>query len=113
LLHAVFRAVENRRPLLRSGNNSDTCLILPDGRITGILVDPVTGSRFVRGTNVYDLPVWDDLPTTFYTSYGDVFAVICFVVFIVQMLLLAGWWLCRKQLLWRCVSPACGHAADV
>jgi apolipoprotein N-acyltransferase len=77
LVHAVFRAAENRRPLFRSGNNSDTCLIWPDGRVTGLLRDPVTGNPFVRGTRTYTVPVWDRLPVTFYTRYGDVFAVAC------------------------------------
>ncbi len=74
LSHAVFRAVENQRPLLRNGNNSDSCLILPDGRLEGRLVDPETGNPFYRGYGVYHVPVWDKLPTTVYTRYGDWFA---------------------------------------
>jgi len=74
MIHAVLRAVENRRPLLRSGNNSDTGLILPDGEVRGLLADPVTGHRFVRGCRTYEVPVWDDPGTTFYTRHGDVFA---------------------------------------
>ena len=77
LLHAVFRAVENRRPLLRSGNNSDTCLILPDGRITNLILDPDTGNRFVRGATLYEIPIWRNAPVTFYARYGDWFAGAC------------------------------------
>lgn len=77
LIHAVFRAVENQRPLFRSGNNSETCLILPDGRIVGLLYDAEEGTKFVRGYGVYDVPVWSDLPVTFYTRHGDLFAKAC------------------------------------
>ncbi len=77
LSHAVLRAAENRRPLLRSGNNSDTCLILPDGRVTALLRDPVTGNRFLRGVQTIQVPVWQDPPLTFYTRHGDWFACLC------------------------------------
>jgi len=77
LSHAVLRAAENRRPLLRSGNNSDTCLILPDGRITALLRDPVTGDRFLRGVQTIEVPVWQDPPLTFYARHGDWFARLC------------------------------------
>jgi len=85
LAHAVFRAAETRRPLLRAGNNSDTCLILPDGRITSLLLDPVTGDRFVRGVRIYRVPVYDNIPLTFYTRYGDVFAAGCILVALLHL----------------------------
>jgi apolipoprotein N-acyltransferase len=74
LLHAVFRAAENRRPLLRSGNNSDTCLILPDGQVTGLLYDVVTGNRFMRGTQVYEIHIYNAPALTVYARWGDWFA---------------------------------------
>ncbi len=77
MTHAVLRAVENRRPLLRSGNNSDTVLILPTGELRGLLYDDHTGERFIRAARTYDVPVWADLPTTFYTRHGDLFAWLC------------------------------------
>jgi apolipoprotein N-acyltransferase len=61
-------------PLFRSGNNSDTCLIMPDGEVTGLLRDPLTGYPFVRGAKGYDVPVWNRAAQTFYVRYGDVFA---------------------------------------
>lgn len=75
--HAVFRAVENRRPLLRSGNNSDSGLILPNGRVQDLLVDLVTGSRFVRDFTTVTVPVWRHQPQTWYARHGDVFAQAC------------------------------------
>lgn len=80
LLQAVFRAAETRRPMLRSGNNSDTCLILPGGTIVDPLREPETGYPFHRGAAVYEVPVWDELPLTFHSRYGDWFAVVCGLV---------------------------------
>lgn len=88
MAHSVFRAVENLRPMLRSGNNSDTCLILPDGRVTGRLVSPATGSPFHRGVRLYEVPVRDGAAVTFYTRYGDLFAHLC-----VALTALGGAWL--------------------
>ncbi len=77
LLHAVFRAAENNRPLLRAGNNSDTCLILPDGRITSLVLDKRNGNRFIRAWTVLEVPVWRNQPLTWYAKHGDVFARAC------------------------------------
>lgn len=77
MIHAVFRAVENRRPLMRSGNNSDTCLIQADGRVEGLLYDEDSGNRFIRAGKVYHLQAPQTLPLTFYTRFGDVFALLC------------------------------------
>lgn len=94
LVHAVFRAAENRRPLFRSGNNSDTCLILPDGRIEGLLYDPETGRRFIRGTRVYDVPISLAPPETLFTRWGNWFARAC-----AAGAILLGLWLFRRH--WR------------
>ncbi|MFW5802981.1 MAG: apolipoprotein N-acyltransferase [Verrucomicrobiota bacterium] len=77
MIHAVFRAVENRRPLMRSGNNSDTCLIQADGSVEGLLYDEDSGNRFIRAGRTYPLRVPQTLPLTFYTRFGDVFALLC------------------------------------
>ncbi len=74
LAHSVFRSVENARPMIRNGNNSDTCLILPDGSVEGALRDPNTDSPFFSGFRTYEVPVWENLPTTFYTRHGNLFA---------------------------------------
>ena len=79
LSHAVFRAIENRRPLLRSGNNSHTCLITPNGVLLGIIDNKDDGSPFVSSFQAYDVPI-HDWGTTFYTKYGDVFAISCTVI---------------------------------
>lgn len=97
LTHAVFRAVENRRPLFRSGNNSDTCLILPSGKIEGLLYDSENETFFVRTHGLYSVPVWDELPTTLYTRFGDWFAKICALAFLGASAVLAVRTIRRKH----------------
>lgn len=79
-----FRAVENRRYLLRAANSGVTACIEPTGRIqsaTGILRQAVgRGSfRFVREQGVY-------------TRYGDVFIFLCAIILLVSVL-----WVERKK----------------
>ncbi len=61
---AVFRAVENKRTVVRATNGGMTCTIEPDGRITSML-DP-----FVESYLVNEVPVYDET-TTVYTRWGD------------------------------------------
>lgn len=69
---AVFRAVENKRTVVRATNGGITCTIEPDGRITSML-DP-----FIESYLVYDVPVYDE-QDTLYTKWGDWLA-ICFCI---------------------------------
>ncbi|MBQ6471591.1 MAG: hypothetical protein IJJ33_06385, partial [Victivallales bacterium] len=96
--HAVMRAVENRRPFLRSGNNSHTMLITPTGQMLGQIRDRKSGSDFTRDFQAYDLPI-HDWGTTFYTRYGDVFAQTCFLLCIMAIakVLIQPWFLLKKQ----------------
>jgi apolipoprotein N-acyltransferase len=67
---AVFRAVENRVPLVRSANSGISGVVAPDGRIlkeTGIFVESVFTER---------LPLLER-SKTFYTRFGDLFAFLC------------------------------------
>ncbi len=63
---SVFRAIENRRSMVRSTNGGITCTIEPDGEIAAI-VPP-----FVETALVADVPVYDE-STTVYTRFGDWF----------------------------------------
>ena len=67
---AVFRAIENRRTVIRSTNSGITCTIEPDGRMTSML------EPFTEGYLVHEVPVYDE-ETTLYTRWGDYFAIIC------------------------------------
>lgn len=106
LAHSVFRAVESCRPMLRNGNNSDTCLILPDGKILAILYD-ARGGRFVRDARVYTVPVWQDLPVTFYTRHGNWFPVFGAVATLIAVLWCFFRYVSRKRRLYNLIhAPA-------
>ena len=64
---AVFRAIENRVPLLRSTNSGITCLVLPDGTTQGKL------DTFTQAWGIYEVPIYEDKTPTFYTLYPDLF----------------------------------------
>ena len=76
---AVFRAVENRRALLRVANTGITGIILPSGQVasrTGLFREAVlTGA----------IPLVRE--KTFYTLHGDVFAYACAVVSIIILMI--------------------------
>lgn len=64
---AVFRAVENRRSVVRSTNGGMTWIIDPDGRIIADL------PPFIDAVLVDTVPVYDGR-TSIYTRFGDWFA---------------------------------------
>ena len=64
---AVFRAIENRRPLLRSTNSGITALVLPSGEI----VNPL--EPFTQSYGIYSLPIGQKDGLTFYTRHPDLF----------------------------------------
>jgi apolipoprotein N-acyltransferase len=66
---ARMRAIENRRWVLRDTNTGITAAIDPYGRITQ------SAPRHIFTALAVDYGVRDDL--TFYTRYGDVFALVC------------------------------------
>ena len=105
LAHTVFRAVENFRPVLRNGNNSDTCLILPTGEVTHLLYDSQTGNRFVRKAQPFLVPVWRNPSITFYTQYGNWLAILCFVITITCALWCYYRFLDRKRRLYEAIRP--------
>ncbi len=84
--HVIFRAAENRRPFLRSGNNSHTMMITPAGVSMGQLVGP--DSVFTSGFQAYELPVSDEWGLTFYTQHGDVFAHVCTLISAILLLIM-------------------------
>lgn len=66
----VFRAVENRVPLVRATNTGLSCFIEHTGKIYS--VKPFEKTSFAREILVKN-------ETTFYTKYGDVFGWLCIV----------------------------------
>jgi apolipoprotein N-acyltransferase len=65
---AVFRSVENRRPMVRGTNSGITCMVTPEGKI----VEPM--EPFSKGWYLYEVPIGEKQGTTFYTSHPDLFA---------------------------------------
>jgi apolipoprotein N-acyltransferase len=65
---AVFRAVENRRPMIRGTNSGITCLVTPSGKI----IDPM--EPFTKGWRLYEVPLGQKQGMTFYTRFPDLFA---------------------------------------
>jgi len=65
---AIFRAVENRRPLIRGTNSGITCLITPEGDV----VEPM--EPFAKGWRLYEVPIGQKEGLTFYTRHPDLFA---------------------------------------
>ncbi len=101
LAQAVMRAVENRRPLLRSGNNSHTCLISPKGELLQPILSE-SGSPFARGWQRYAIhPVAPDASRTLYTRTGDVLPAACLALTAVTLLALLRDTLRRKERLAR------------
>jgi apolipoprotein N-acyltransferase len=66
---AVFRAVENKRPILRSANTGFSALIQPHGNI-------VSMSRLFEEEALKFKVFTVNKKITFYTRYGDLFAII-------------------------------------
>lgn len=77
---AVFRAVENYRPMVRSTSSGQTCAVDPRGRVTA-MAEPFSETWL----NVSVPLVRGD---TFYTLYGDYLALI--FTFVAVILLLSG-----------------------
>ncbi|MDQ3625264.1 MAG: apolipoprotein N-acyltransferase, partial [Verrucomicrobiota bacterium] len=65
LTNAIFRAIENRRPLIRCTNTGVTCYVDPSGRVDRWL------KPFQQGFATRQLRIPTDVPLTFYTRYGD------------------------------------------
>jgi apolipoprotein N-acyltransferase len=77
--NAVFRCVENRRPMARAANTGVTCFINEFGRVTQILRDE-NGGTFGEGVLTGEISVPQDRQLTFYTQHGELFAKLCAVV---------------------------------
>ncbi len=68
LANAVFRAIENRRPLIRCGNTGVTCAVDSSGRVD-LWLQP-----FQQGFAAREVRIPTGAPITFYTRHGDWFS---------------------------------------
>ena len=79
LANAIFRAVENRRPVLRVTNTGITAYIAPNG----IVEDATQGFQ-------PDVRIWQTNGVnegTFYSKHGDVLAIACAVLTVLALIL--------------------------
>lgn len=89
MLHGVFRCVENRVPGARSTNTGITCFIDRTGMATGLLApgrEPLPEPECVARTVLLPGP---EMPLTFYTKYGDLFAQVCMISLILPLAIAA------------------------
>lgn len=77
--NSVFRAVENRRPFVRSANTGLSCFIDPTGSIYS-RVSSGGEDLFVRGHKTDKVFFVTNGGLTFYSRFGDIFALICSLV---------------------------------
>ena len=77
LHEAVFRTVENRRPMVRCANTGVTCFVDRFGRVTQTLRTPGEGTFGVGVLAGEVIVPAADAPMTFYTRYGEFFAEMC------------------------------------
>lgn len=105
MANSIFRAVENRRPIIRAGNNNCSCLILPNGAIAdsvsvvknadgAYVIDPKEPSQ---GYADFEVGVAKNPPLTFYTRYGDVFVLACVLVVVFSSLHSLWKWRRKKE----------------
>ncbi|MCK5673534.1 MAG: apolipoprotein N-acyltransferase, partial [Spirochaetales bacterium] len=80
---ALFRAVENQRPLLRSTSSGYTVYIDATGRI-----HPGSPEPYTEGYTIAKVPL-PEKKLTFYTKWGDWFPVLCGIVTIVAVLFMS------------------------
>ncbi len=73
---SVFRAIENRRNLVRAANTGVSCFIDSYGRIVQKLQNQNQKTTFIAGSSTGTVYLRDR--KSFYTKYGDVFAYLCF-----------------------------------
>lgn len=87
LANAVFRAVENRRPLIRAANTGVTAFITPQGRVSNAFRPD--GNPFAEGilSDTLQIPS-ETAPVTFYTRHGERFSQACAVLSLAGLLVL-------------------------
>ena len=76
LENAIFRAVENRRPLVRCGNTAMTCAVDAYGQVD-LWAKSFTGYPVDTRDAIHDVPYEREPRLTFYTRYGEVFSMTC------------------------------------
>jgi apolipoprotein N-acyltransferase len=77
---AIFRAIENRRPVIRCANTGISMIIDPLGNIKDM---SELNAQIVLNSSVYP-----QTKKTFYTRFGDVFAGILILILLIRILII-------------------------
>jgi apolipoprotein N-acyltransferase len=77
--NSVFRAIENRRPFVRSANTGLSCFIDRTGRIYD-KINSQGRDLFVQGYKTAAIVNMPSEPFTFYTRFGDIFILFCLLI---------------------------------
>jgi apolipoprotein N-acyltransferase len=91
---SVFRAIENRRFLIRAANTGVSCFISPYGRVVGRIANAQGNDIFVKGYKTRYIRINDT--KTLYTRFGDIFVLFC-LVFIIAGLVIKRLLLAKKH----------------
>ncbi len=79
MTNALFRAVENRLPLVRATNTGVSCVVSPLGAVTNLLLDEQGRHTAVAGAMVVEVPI--GVPSrTLYQQFGHLFGDVCAAV---------------------------------
>ena len=73
--NSIFRAIENRRPLVRCTNTGVTASVDRFGRVDRWGLEP-----FTKGWATRQITVPSHVAATFYTRHGDIFSIACAVM---------------------------------
>jgi apolipoprotein N-acyltransferase len=78
----AFRAIENRKSVVRSTNSGITCLITAWGEV----IEPIT--PFTTDYKVYNVPIYENTKenVSFYTKHGDYFVYISFLIIVANLI---------------------------
>jgi len=76
---AVFRAIENRTPLIRAANTGISAFIAPSGKIEA-------ASSLFRAQTLTRVVHLSYSPPTFYDRFGDIFSILLSIISILAML---------------------------
>lgn len=82
---SVFRAVENRKNVIRAANTGVSCFINPWGKIVQKVQNKQAQSLYVK--DIATDEVGFNSVQTFYTKYGDVFAFVCFLCILIAIII--------------------------
>ena len=89
MMHGVFRCVENGVPTVRAANTGVSCAIDRFGRVHDVLDDGF-GNTFIAGFRFMSVAVPPtDMPLTFYTRHGDLFARLCLLAALALLICIA------------------------